>query len=161
MGKIRPNPRQERILEYLTPDANTKLRDLTTYLGVSYNEKNLDSIRDDLRPLIQTGYVESEVLPGTPKEVAYRLTRFVGKGLKKKVLGVGIKHQVKSTWDRWFGSILVIFSLAFLAYQDFSSTGNIIANQSFITSEFGFIIALGVLVFGEILFMKSFKQNHS
>ena len=148
-------PRQERILTYLEGRKNpTEAHTLAGYLGITPTPSNIDNLRGEIRELIRDGLVKSYTIRrGGTRTEAYHL-KGKGKSFKGKIQGHG---KLERLLNRWFGLILLLFGLSFLAYQDFALTGNLISNQNFITSDSGFVFALALEIFGGFFLIKSFK----
>lgn len=149
------NSRQERILTYLEGKKNpTDASTLAGYLGITPTSSNMDNLRGEVKALIRDGLVKAYTIRrGGTKTEAYHL-KGKGKSFKGKIQGHG---KLERLLNRWFGSILLLFGLSFLVYQDLAITGNITSNQSFIASDLGFLFALTLEIFGGFFLIKSFK----
>jgi hypoxanthine phosphoribosyltransferase len=68
------------------------------------------------------------------------------------------ESKPKKVLERLVASVLTISGLSLLSYPDLTTTGNVIAKQSFANSDLGFIIAVISMIIGGILFFRSFKD---
>jgi hypothetical protein len=150
-------PRQERIITYLEGKTKpTDDRTLAGYLGIPIAPAEMDNLRKDMRVLIKDGLVKSyTVNHGGIRAEAYHL-----KGRGKVVRGSIQGHSwLERFVGRFTGSILILFGLSFLAYQDFPTTGNVISSSSLVHSDFGFIVGVVSMIIGGFFLIKSFKEE--
>lgn len=117
-----------------------------------------EKIRDDIGKLISYGSVracEQEEDGTTIKK--YYLSRILGSGKRNKASLMGYVNPFRDFYRaaaRWFGSIFLLFGLAFLVYQRaVTSTGAVISTNQ--TPDVGLILNFALIIIGLGLLLES------